>query len=415
MTYVISSLPGDVTIGQGQTLRVDLTASIHKSEHEEGRGREVISASSSASELDVAIDNGALTLHAGYEAPSPKYLTLSTPDGSSYEIAVIVRPLRWLERVLAGLDGPEEREHAAVFLDEARRRLLMVGGSGYQPYGTPLADAWAFDLDTHAWAPAAQMGDVPPPGASRRVAAVPGTTTAYLFGGYGEQGRPNGDLYRVDFAGDGLDFRRVPQENPPGWRSLHAFAYDPGTDRFALFGGVAMRPLGDTWTMRLVNGVAVWQEQDPWPAPSPRYGAFTGFDAANGRLVLFSGAQGTRSIDPAHDTWALDLRAEAPAWSRLCAGQPAPAGRRNGCAVFDPDGPRLFVFGGTDDGQTTQPGLFVLDARPGREEWAVLELEGEPALRSSGFGVYDPRTQRTLMGFGNTTRHIFNDWAFLGY
>jgi hypothetical protein len=388
---------------------VDLTSSVN------GEGEGVISASSSSPDLDVRLEADALILYANYEIPPSVRLSITFASGQTHEIAVIVRPLRWLEPVLWGATGPEEREHASLIPDIGRRRVLMFGGSGYRPYMTPLGDAWSFDLDAHTWTPLTPTGDSPAPGASRRVAIVPGAPIAYVFGGYGAQGVPNNELYRVDFDEGRPHFTAVPQENPPARRSLHAFAYDQMTDRFALFGGVNVAPLGDTWTMRIVDGTAVWQEVDPWPAPSPRYGAFSGFDAEGARLVLFSGAQGTQNIDPAPDTWALDLRRDPPAWMQLCAGQPAPRGRRNGCMVFDPDGPRLFVFGGTDDGHSTQPGLFALDARPGKESWSVLNLDGEPPLRSSGFGFYDAVKQHVLMGFGNTTQHIFRDWAVLGY
>jgi hypothetical protein len=361
------------------------------------------------------MDVDALVLHAGYDAASPATVSTTDASGRAQEIALKVRPIRWLEPVLWGAGGPEEREHASVIPDIANRLVLMFGGSGYRPYMSPLGDAWSFDLDHQTWTPLTATGDVPPPGASRRVAMAPGATTAYVFGGYGAQGIPNNELYRVDFADGALRFTAMPQENPPPRRSLHALVYDEQTNLFALFGGVNVAPLGDTWTMRIIDGTAVWQEIDPWPAPSPRCGAFSGFDAERGRLLLFSGAQGTQTIDAAFDTWALDLRTEPPSWSQVCAGQPAPRGRRNGCMVFDPEGPRLFVFGGTDDGHTTQPGLFVLDARAGREAWEVLDLEGQPPLRSSGFGFYDGKTQRIMMGFGNTTQYIFRDWAVLGY
>jgi hypothetical protein len=407
-------IPAEVTIGQGQTVRLDLTPLLALSANGAAEGGAEFSASSSSDHLEATIDGRTLEIHAGYEAASTVSVTIRAGK-TSREIAVRVRPIRWLEPSLWGASGPEEREHASIIPDTVRRRVLMFGGSGYRPYMTPLGDAWSFDLDSHRWTYVVPSGDVPAPRASRRVAVVPGSSTAYVFGGYGAQGIPSNELYRVDFDEERLHFTAVRQENPPARRSLYAFTYDQVTDRFALFGGVNVAPLGDTWTMRIVDGTAVWQEVDPWPAPSPRYGSFYGVDAERGRLVLFSGAQGTQSIDPAPDTWALDLRRDPPAWTQLCAGQPAPRGRRNGCMVFDPDGPRLLVFGGTDDGHSTQPGLFALDARPGKESWAVLDLVGEPPLRSSGFGFYDPATQRVFMGFGNTTQHIFRDWAVLGY
>jgi hypothetical protein len=321
---------------------------------------------------------------------------------------------RWLPSVTWGLDGPEAREHAAVFVLPESREALVFGGSGYAPYLDPLNDAWSFDLESQTWRPAVVRGDVPAGGGSRRVAET-GDGTAYLFGGYGFRMAPNNELFRVDFSDGSLTFTRVPQENPPSPRSLHVFVYDEVAARFMLFGGVSVAPLGDLWTMRIEDGTAVWREQSQAFGPSARYGCFYGFDARHGRLLLFSGAQGTAPIDAARDTWALDVRAEPMTWTLLSEGAACPAGRRNGCTVFDPEASRLFVFGGTADGRTTQPGLFVLEAEPGREQWALLKLDGEPPLRSSGIGFYDPVAGLSCMGFGNTAREAFQDWTAFRY
>ena len=173
-----------------------------------------------------------------------------------------------------------------------------------------------------------------------------------------------------------------------------------------MFGGAGrVGPLGDTWTMTLDGDVATWTELAPDDAPSARYGFFSGFDAERGRLVVFSGAQGFAPLDPAADTWALDLRSDPPAWHRLASGEEpgSPPGRRNGVAVWDPTGSRLFVFGGTADARGSEPGLWAFDATPGAERWARVEREMSPPVRSSAFGVFDASRGRVVFGFGNTT------------
>jgi hypothetical protein len=290
----------------------------------------------------------------------------------------------------------------------------VFGGSGYAPYLDPLNDAWSFDLDSMTWSPAAMRGHVPAGGGSRRVATV-SDATAYLFGGYGFKSAPNAELFRIDIRDGSMTFTRVEQENPPPARLLHAFVYDGLTDRFVLFGGVGTAPLADLWTMKLHGRTAVWTQHAQAMAPSPRYGFFYGFDAARGRLLLFSGAQSTTSIDAARDTWVLDVRVTPMSWTLLSEGDSSPPGRRNGCMVFDPHESRLYVFGGTADGRNTEPGLFVLEATPGQEQWTLLKLDGEPPLRSSGLGFYDASTQLSYMGFGNTTRDVFRDWTAIRY
>src|SRR5581483_905636 len=152
--------------------------------------------------------------------------------------------------------------------------------------------------------------------------------------------------YRFDYSGSTPQFTVVPQVNTPPGRSLHAFAYDPGTDTFVTFGGFSGSTLlNDTWTMKLADGVATWTQLSG-PGPSARYGFFYVMDGASGRLYVWSGAQFPSASDPinaANDLWMLDLRTAKPTWARLLVGDEdgAPKGRRNGAFVFDPRGPRM--------------------------------------------------------------------------
>jgi hypothetical protein len=308
------------------------------------------------------------------------------------------KPIRWDET-----GGPEAREHGAVIVDEGRDRVILIGGSGYKPYLTPLADVWQFSLNTDKWAPLKSTGSVPS-GGSRRVAQIPGQKVAYLFGGYGAGEKTHNELVRVDFAKEAPTFANVPQDNPPPPRALHAFVYDAKLDKFFLFGGVTVGDAGadvrgDVWAMRLADGRARWARLELKASPSPRYGFFYGYDADGGRLIVFSGAQGTAEVKPARDTWLLSARAEPPTWKKW--GEGLPPGRRNGCFVYDAAEQRLFVFGGTKDAKGVEPGLCVFDARPGGEGWKVWPLAGGPPPRSSGFGFHDRARKRILMGFGN--------------
>lgn len=413
-------------IGQGQTAFFDLQVDDPDSDEL------TLSVSSADPDLEVEITVNIeelipyVEIHAGYVVSGPVVITLTAEDArgerSMASPTVEVEPLVW--HATQSWDepaGPEAREHGAVVVDEQGSRVLLLGGSGYAPYLEPLADAWSYDLASSAWSPLTPSGDIPPGGGSRRAAqGLVGSTTAYLFGGYGANGTAHNELYAVDMAGGGSRVALVPQQNPPPARALHAFFGD-ASGRFYVFGGVGTAPLDDLWTMVLDNGTAVWTRIDVTPRPSPRYGFFYGWDAALHRLLVFSGAQGTFAVDPARDTWALDVSTATPSWQLLFEGDTAPPGRRNGCAVFDQGalGPafaaRLFVFGGTADAMTTEPGLWVLDARPGKERWIELALAGEPPVRSSGFGFYDAAGERMFFGFGNTATDIYRDWTALGY
>ena len=178
---------------------------------------------------------------------------------------------------------------------------------------------------------------------------------------------------------------------PPSKRALHTFVYDEAGERLVIFGGFGTALLNDTWIGKVDGNTATWTKLTASPSPSKRYGQFSGFDAQTSRLIVYSGAQGTQPLNPAQDTWALDLSSEPPVWSLLLDGaaQGVPAGRRNGAAVFDPSGPRLFVFGGTADAMSSEEGLWALDARKGHEAWARVDRADEPPVRSSAFGLED--------------------------
>lgn len=376
--------------------------------------------------FDAGVIDGALVVHAPHGATTGELrITATDPEGAetTADVALRIAPLAWTETVTWGLeDGPEAREHASVLVDDASGSIYVMFGSGYSPYLEALGDAWRFDVATRTWSEVTLEGDVPPPGGSRRLAGTRGSGEGWLFGGYGEGQEVFGELYHVVADGDVLTFDEVPQENAPRARVLHVFAQDPATGTFVLFGGATERLENDTWTMVLDGGTARWtivNETSTFSTstPSPRFGAFYGMDEASGRLLLFSGQTSLGNVF-GQDTWVLDVRAEGgPTWTALAAPG-TPVGRRNGTSVWDPTGPRLFVFGGTSDGATTQPGLFALDARAGRESWSTIDRAGQPALRSSGFGgfvdIADDAEAAVWMGFGNDDT-TYRDLARLGH
>ncbi|MEJ7735218.1 MAG: hypothetical protein WKG00_39290 [Polyangiaceae bacterium] len=406
---------GRLPIGQGQSLSLPLTLVY------DGDVQSALVAAPPGIEAGVSPDASKLDIYATYNTvrlSTAVGVELPNPPGPNvtYAVSLDVRPIAWRPPCTCPTAaGPEAREHAAVVVDDPGRQVFMLGGSGYMPQFVPLADFWRYDLDTGDWTEVTPTGDVPQAAGSRRVAGSAEPGVSYMFGGYGEGNVNFDELYRVRVDGQSLTFTLLDQENGPSARSLHGFAYDAVADRYVMFGGASTKPLDDLWTMTIAGDVATWAEVAPAVAPSARYGFFYGVDEALGRLYLFSGAQGFAAVDPAPDTWMLDLRADPPAWTLLLEGDDVtPPGRRNGCTVFDPSGPRMFVFGGTPDGANSTPGLWVFDARPDHARWEQLVRDGEPHIRSSGFGFYDPTTGRSQMGFGNDAG-IYRDWNIVGY
>ncbi|MEM9073667.1 MAG: kelch repeat-containing protein [Myxococcota bacterium] len=398
--------PSSLTLGEGERRTLDVPAAT-------SNGSAIV-AEAMATGVEVSVQDGGVRIYAPYEstAGSVDVTLRSDTDEVRATIPVTVDALSWAAPLSAerATPGPEEREHPALILDESNDRLLVFTGSGYAPYGTALSDVWALDLESGAWSQPAIEGTLPEAG-SQRVARIEGESIAYLFGGYGQSFAILDNLYRVDFGADPIRVEEVTQESDSGAtrRSLHAFVHDPETDTFWTFGGFGSTPRNDLRKMQIVDGVARWTFVETDSAPSDRFGFFYGFDSESGQLVLFSGDQGSPGgVDAARDVWALNVRSDPPTWTLLLEGDAAAPGRRNGVFAWDPRGPRLWIFGGTADAMTSEPGLWALDITD-EPTFRELPLVGEPPLRSSGVGIYDPTRNRILLGFGNTTEAIYAD------
>jgi hypothetical protein len=359
-----------------------------------------------------------IVVHAGFGA-GPSRVTLHATDGrgmSDATIEIQIARLGWKPRLDLVAEGIAAREHPLTWVDAARSRILVLQGSGYSPQGQPLDDAWQVPLPLGTPTPVTLEGDVPDRLAGQRIALRPSESKGFIFGGYriesNGQFTVTDELRSVDFSAPQLSFTLVSQVNPPPGRGLHALAFDETTSRLFVFGGFGdAGQLDDLWVGELDGERVVWREISPAQRPSARYGFFYG--QYDGRLFLFSGAQGTNPLDPARDLWSLDLRAEPPAFEMLGEGDALPPGRRNGCFAMDPDRGRLFVFGGTANGSTSEPGLWIYDARAPLRRWSQISSADAPPIRSSGVAAIDPRDGAAYFGFGND-KGVYADLARFG-
>jgi hypothetical protein len=361
-----------------------------------------------------------LTVDALFDS-GPHTISLTLGDGKEIrklDIDVRIARMKWGSTWELAAGGVAEREHPAVIFDAARDRILVLGGSGYKPQGTPLSDAHQVSTKTGKPTPLQLEGATLPAIASMRVAQVPGTQTAYLFGGYGVDA--NGanklysDMYRADFAGDTLNLTRLEQTAGPVARSLHGMTYDEVSKRIFVFAGIDQNNaiLGDLWVGTVAGDQVSWTAKTLAEKPSKRYGFF--FGQIDGKTLIFSGAQGTSSVKPARDLWALDTRAPEPSYVKLLDGDAVPEGRRNGCFAVDRIRNRLFVFGGTPDAKSTLAGLWVYDARTNTGLFSELARGAGPAIRSSGSGIVDERDGSAFFGMGNDD-NIYSDFTRFGF
>jgi len=421
--------PASVDLYEGRTTSIAMTVRAAKPD--------VVTVSASGEGVEAEVTpltsgdglwRGTLKLRLPYGAAAPASIRVAIAESGSAQATVPLAPkahaLAWGRRLQwPAASGPQTREHGIFVVDDAANAAYLLQGSGYSPQWKPVEDSWRLDLATGAWSPWMPTGDVPAPRAAHRVAVVPETTTAFVYGGYtGFDGteRSEAELYRLDVANAGHQFTKLTSVGAAPPRQLHTMAYDAKGERIVVFGGFTDVPrqdaLDDAWLVKVEGVTATWTKVET-SGPSARYGSFSAFDAESRRLVVWSGGQmpydAADPVNAAADAWALDLSADPPRWSKLEPAGAPPPGRRNGCVMHDSVGRRLFVYGGTSDGRTTQPGLFVLDLEPGREAWTRLDLPGAPPPRSSGFG-FATRAGDVTCAFGND-RSSYRDVSFLGY
>ena len=333
---------------------------------------------------------------------------------ASFDITVSRLSFTALPAWVENTEGPSAREHPLFLVDGDR--LLLYGGYAFRPRQfTLVKDLWSYDLRTNVWQ-SVTATDAPALGGARW-ARGPGPREVVLLGG----GDPNFNAqlvaHRLPIDGDAI-WSPVLFTKPIEAQTtqLGSLIYDAPRARFISACGIT------TDAPHCQVGVLDTTQQSysvltpAGAAPSGRYGFFFAHDEENQRLVVFSGAQASvaaNPVNPAQDTWALELDEDPVRWTKLLDADPAAPGRRNGCAAFDPIGQRMFVWGGTPDARNTEQGLFAIDLLAGHERITRVDVPLAHATRSSCTGVYDPARKRILFGFGNNSTAIFADLVAL--
>ena len=405
-----ASAPSDITLVLGGRARIPLAPALAAELLEvDGDG------------ITATLEGDAVLVRAGYETGSAS-VALHCEDGSA-EVAVSIvalrmEPLRtWDHR--AG-EGPAGREYFAWWITPSEPDVLwLYGGFVYEPRQfTPSTEAWRLDLRTTSWTPLESVGIAPPPGG--RVAPGPGGATLY-FGGAEITADGSLDtppvLARVEASADTMVFDDMPAAGAIG-SYTGAMVHDAARGRWLSVCGADTRVLGlhcEVHAYTPETGFVALDVEGTYPPG--RYGFHYALDAETDRVIVFGGQVGPNNEDLLGDTWALELApdgdASRPRWVLLADDGEGAPGRRNGAYALDPEGHRLFVWGGTPDGRVSVPGLDVLSLDRGSEAWTHLDLPSEIPPRTSGAGVYDAARGRILFGFGNDDA-IFTDLYALG-
>jgi cysteine-rich repeat protein len=295
-------------------------------------------------------------------------------------------------------DPPERATHAATY-DLARDRVVVFGGSKFDPMsgvGQYYGDTWEYD--GAAWA-AVTAGAVPAPRSAHAATFDLARGQLVLFGG--RTASYSSEVWTYDGS-----WRPLPTNTGPTMRGGHAMAYDPMRRKVVLFGGDAVGPgiTDETWEL---DG-STWTLLPATTKPAPRTGAAMVFDVTRGRVVMFGGFDGAGTYFG--DTWELD--AANMTWVAVTSAT-SPSARTNAGIAYDAARRAVVLFGGEG-----ADGAFLGDTwMYANGSWTLLATTGAaPPARRIPQVVYDASRDRIVM-FGGDAQDgtLLNDlWQLEG-
>jgi len=217
------------------------------------------------------------------------------------------------------------------------------------------------------------------------------------------------------FAGQAVAqtwIQQFPGGTPPTSRYSVGQAYDAANDRLILFSGddnLGLPRPTDVWILTNATGAAPgWMQLFPTGGPPfGRFGTTEVYAPTSNRIIVHAGCGGN-CTPMLNDTWVLTNAnglGGAPAWINLPS---APVARGEHAAVYDDANNRMIIFGGHTGFPTTERNdVWVLtnaDGTGGTPTWIQLFPAGVPPTSRRPYSMaYDPATNRLIIFGGLNT------------
>jgi hypothetical protein len=257
----------------------------------------------------------------GYRAsPAPALEEAWSWDGQRWE--------------LINTGGPRARRLSAAAYDPNRKRLILHGGAKVEVFES-LSDTW--EWTANGWEQVANDSAVARD--HHAIAFDASRNQVLLFGGTSRESYWSWDTWRWD----GSAWARVSSDGPMG-RAKTSLVYDSKRQRVVMFGGFGGPPdpkeprrnLGDTWTWEGQN----WREHTV-PGPPRRYAHTMAFDSRAGVTVLYGGEDAKVRYE---DMWQWD----GERWSEIRISGAKPGPRYSAAMAYDSARGRVVLYGGFD-------------------------------------------------------------------
>jgi hypothetical protein len=246
---------------------------------------------------------------------------------------------------------PNDKSAAQLGYDVESDRVIMYGG-GHWVWGLATEETWAYDYNTNTWE---KMAYGPKNHLGARLAYDSESDRTILFGGL-NAGKWNvadwfffDDTWAYDYN-SGTWTEMKPAISPPG-RNYQAMTYDSKADRVLTWGGMYIdeSPLPESMWAYDYN-TNTWEEfvtgEELYPK-SRDYAAMA-YDVGSDRTILFGGVP---IEDPEGEvgTWAYDYTTNS--WQEMKPAIEPPSISRH-ALVYSTASDRVILFGGelNDDG-----------------------------------------------------------------
>ena len=329
--------------------------------------------------------------------------------------------------ILKQANLPTSRRGGAMIYDAKNKRFIMFGGyDGTLRYN----EAWELSASSayHRWKKLTPSGTAP---VARNLCGsvyARGTTSgavdkAYMVIWGGADPGDRNDMLILDVSTPGSEaWTTVTQTNAPSTRDyitqhMAAKVTASNTIDIYLFGGWASSRVNDlnrctlnvnsptsvTWTTLKANGTA--------GNPSIRSGAAMVYDAANDRLIITSGYNGSTYLS---DVWQYSV--SGGAFTQLSPTGTAPGGRELPSAGYDSVNQRLILMGGWQGSATTNRNDIVqLSLTSGTEAWTQIKSndvsnQGMFPFSNASTAVDTNRNIMvisTLYGYDSTDKYVY--------
>ncbi len=300
--------------------------------------------------------------------------------------------------------------------------LYLLGGFDYV-HRKPQQNAWRYNLHTNEWSPVEVTGDLVP-SSNTSVVQLPNQETflpiGFTFYEDGSQSIGHGIANIISYVErDKIHSRRA--LDTVGARYQGAVWYDSDTKEVYSLCGAYVSPLlglsQDCHETSFNTLDKLTNSEQTTGLSNGRTGFAWGHHQYEHSIIIFSGEE--NHLDSG--IWEPNLPEQHIVKYNILSHEFEDidigghfSGRRNPGYFYDNLNQRLFIFGGTADGQTTVQDFIVIHNDPGNEQiYNLTNMYSLPPFRSSSVAAYSSSRDVAILGFGNTAQAVYTDlWSF---